>query len=435
MKRHITSYWGWVLCYLLAAALPLVSCYAKNYQVFSAKQLWTSAGVLFLAVGLFSVVYIGFSRGAARLVCRWLKRDALSSEALFDVFVALGAAAVYVRLMLYPLAFAMIRRIGLVPAAAGLVLLLLFALYALIAWRAGWKGASAILAVLILWQGGVWVTTLRSNREGARAIQIPEAEREIYDTIRFHSTPNIYFMVLESYHGSDWLQTYYGFDNSAFTDELSVLGFAVYSNAFANYYVTVQSIHSLFSMNHHYNLQEAGNMDAHGFRPLLSGGEYNPVLSILKNNGYRIDYLLADTYLYFPELAKRHLDTLMIEESNPFHPLATLVWPHRFTDRKVPRYRERLLEELFQDGASESPRFVLMKAGVMHLMTPQWPLPSEAWKRTYVHFFEQENPFLTRLCQAIQDHDPGAIVILAGDHGAFVYSWGWWERTGTPMPS
>ena len=124
----------------------------------------------------------------------------------------------------------------------------------------------------------------------------------------------------------------------------------------------------------------------------------------------------------------------MVAESNPLHPLATLVWPHLITDRVVPDYRKRLLEELFGTGPSASPRFVFMKAGVLHLMTPQWPPPSDDWKKTYVGMFDAENRFLSELCRRIQENDPGAIVILAADHGAFGYSWGWWEQTTDPNP-
>jgi hypothetical protein len=432
MKRCTTLYGSWLLCYLLAATLPLISCYSNNYQVFSAHQLWVSAGVLLLVVFLFSTAYFGLSLVAARLLRRLFGKDRAFSDSLFDVFMSIGAAAVYLRLTLYPLTFALTRRLGLAPGVAGILLLFLFALYALIIWRLRWKGTSILLTVLVLWQGAVWVATLRNEQGDSRTIQIPEAERESYRTVQFQTTPNIYFIVLESYHGSDWLREYYGFDNHDFTDELSRMGYSTYSNVFANYYVTVQSLYATFSMNHHFNLQDAGNMDAHGFRPLLSGGEYNPVLSILKQNGYRIEYMLEDTYLYFPELASRHLDALMIEKSNPFHPLATLAWPHRFTDRKAPRYRERLLESLSEKNKPKAPRFVLMKTGVYHLMTPEWPLPSDRWKEDYVGYLEKENQFLIKLCQSIQKQDPGAVVILAGDHGALGYSWGWWERTGTP---
>ena len=432
MNLRSSPYRGWLLCWWLAAALPLISCYAKNYPIFSARQLSLSAGLLMLAVLAVFTVYHGLARLILRRLARISPRWKAQEVPLFDFAMALGAAAVYLRLTLYPLSFAIVRQMGWTPLAAGLVLLLLFALYALIAWRFLWKGTSALLAVLIAWQGGAWISSLRGEKAESRALQIPDAEREIYDSVRFKTTPNIYFMVLESYHGAARLRDYYGFDNRAFTDGLAGMGFAVYSNVFANYYVTVQSLHATFSMRHHYNLQESGNMDSRGFRALFSGGEYNPVLSILKNNGYRIEYQLADTYLYFPEQARKHLDALMVAESNPLHPLATLVWPHLITDRIVPDYRERLLGELFENGPSASPRFVFMKAGVLHLMTPQWPPPSDSWKKSYVDKFDAENRFLSALCRRIQEKDPGAIVILAADHGAFGYSWGWWDRTEDP---
>lgn len=432
MKLRMSSCRGWLLCWVLAAAVPLISCYAKNHTIFSARQLGLSAGLLLLTVvGVFSV-YHGLARFLLRRLVRFFPRGEEKEGPLFDFAMAFGAAAVYLRLTLYPLAFAMTRQLGWTPLTTGLVLLLLLALYTLIAWRFLWKGSSVLLALLLLWQGGAWIASLRGGQAESRALRIPDAERDIYGSIRFKTTPNIYFVVLESYHGSARLRDYYGFDNSSFTDGLAGLGYSVYSNVFANYYVTVQSLHATFSMRHHYNLQESGNMDSRGFRSLFSGGEYNPVLSILKNNGYRIEYRLADTYLYFPEQARKHLDVLMVAESNPLHPLATLVWPHLITDRVVPDYRKRLLEELFGTGPSASPRFVFMKAGVLHLMTPQWPPPSDDWKKTYVGMFDAENRFLSDLCRRIQEHDPGAIVILAADHGAFGYSWGWWEQTTNP---
>lgn len=346
--------------------------------------------------------------------------------------MALGVAGLYLRLMLYPLTFEMTRIRGYAPVTAGGVLLLLFVLYSLIAWRLNWKGVIAILMAFNLWQGWGWRANVRGHHQSSHALNVSPETKQLHDRLQFQEAPSIYFMVLESYHSADWLRSFYQLDNSAFVDDLTTMGFTVYSNTFANYYVTVQSLYSIFSMAHHYNLQDAGNMDAHGFRPLLSGGVYNPVLEILKNNGYRIEYLLADTYLYFPEMAQRHLDRMFINKNNPFYPLATLVWPIKIEDRTVPNYREHLLEELFKYPEDTTPRFVFMKAGVRHIMTSEWPPPVEKFKKFYTRLFEAENLFLKQFCSLILENDPDAVIILAADHGAFVYSYGWWDRTSNP---
>lgn len=432
MKKRSTSFWGWQFGWLLAAALPLLSCYRKNSQIFSAKQMWLSAGVLFLAVALGAILYSLFARIISSLLQRFLRRQLVFADRVFRILMALGVAGLYLRLMLYPLTFEMTRIRGYAPVTAGGVLVLLFALYSLIAWRLNWKGIITILMAFNLWQGWGWRANVRGHHQSSHALKVSPETKKVYDSIRFKEKPNIYFMVLESYHGADWLQSFCQLDNSAFVDDLTTMGFTVYSNAFANYYVTVQSLYSIFSMAHHYNLQDAGNMDAHGFRPLLSGGVYNPVLEILKNNGYRIEYLLADTYLYFPEMAQRHLDRMFIDKNNPFYPLATLVWPIKIEDRTVPNYREHLLEELFKHTENTTPRFVFMKAGVRHIMTSEWPPPVEKFKKFYTRLFEAENLFLQQFCSLILENDPDAVIILAADHGAFVYSYGWWDRTANP---
>lgn len=62
--------------------------------------------------------------------------------------------------------------------------------------------------------------------------------------------PDIYYIVLDTYSGTDVLQDFYGYDNSAFIDFLKGRGFIVPDTVFSNYPRTALSISSTLDMQY-----------------------------------------------------------------------------------------------------------------------------------------------------------------------------------------
>ena len=64
------------------------------------------------------------------------------------------------------------------------------------------------------------------------------------------TSPDIYYIILDSYSRADMLQTYYGYDNSAFIAQLEALGFYVPPCAQSNYALTALSLSSTLNMDY-----------------------------------------------------------------------------------------------------------------------------------------------------------------------------------------
>jgi len=431
MKRRTgTGLLGWAFACLLAAALAFVEAMRRNYTMFTFRSLFLSGAFLLALALLFGLFWGVVASRIARLVeARRPGRGATCLRWL----MAGGVVAVYMRLAAYSLLFTLVRKSMLPLPVAGAFVFVQAALYWLIAARFGAKGTNLALAGLILFQSALWVRGERALVFGGEAIAARlEEKRPVYDAVRFKETPDIFVIVLESYQSSAWLADYYGFDNRPFEAALAERGFVVNPAAWANYYFTLQSLSSVFLMDHHYQLQEAGNLDGRGCRAMMSSATYNPVLEILKNNGYDIEYWLRMSYLYFPErAAKGGVSRMLVDKSNPLEPLSTLVWPHVIPHEQMAwrDYRPFLLDHLpVQPGPR--PRFVLVKDGLIHQAVEGYPPPREQWKDFHVGLFEKANAFVLSLVDKIVAANPDAVVLLFGDHGAYGLSYGWWDFAG-----
>lgn len=431
MKRQEHGLRGWYGCALLAGAYPLLHFYSRNAQCFLPRQLLQSAGAMFLAVtAIFALgVILGTLALHARTRIGHLPADRIRTG--WALGLATLTAGIYLSLSFQPL-WNTIQARGLPLGVDLLLLLLVLALLASAAWRMGWKGLSGLLVAACAFEGGQWALAARANRELAAHAEIPQAHRDLYAAVRLRATPDIYFVVLEAYHGPGWLQEFYGTDNRPFLDELEALGFHIYSNVHANYQATLASLHATFSMRHHFHAISTGDADSTRTRALIAGADYNPVLSVLKANGYRVKYLLGNHYLCLPEQAEETIDAMVPGESGDFAPLLSIVWPHGPFDENATMdgYREMLLDHAAAPRAGGPPRFVFLKTGLAH--TPRGPHDPEEWKQTYLALLEEENRFLSAFCADLAERNPDAVVLLMGDHGAWGYASRWWSGASDP---
>ncbi|MBN1564625.1 MAG: hypothetical protein JXA10_12340 [Anaerolineae bacterium] len=87
--------------------------------------------------------------------------------------------------------------------------------------------------------------------------------------------PDVYYIILDGYSRADWLETWYGFDNTAFLDELTARGFYVADRSCSNYIQTQLSLPSGLSMAY-INPANAGRLTGG------KGGQY--LRSYIKQN-------------------------------------------------------------------------------------------------------------------------------------------------------
>ena len=102
--------------------------------------------------------------------------------------------------------------------------------------------------------------------------------------------PDIYLLMLEDYPRADTLRRLFGFDNSAFLDNLTAYGFSVAGNSSSNYMYTSLNLAALFHMQYLADLPafrswQAGQSAAPSLRELIN---HNPVFDHLRSAGYAI---------------------------------------------------------------------------------------------------------------------------------------------------
>ncbi len=95
-------------------------------------------------------------------------------------------------------------------------------------------------------------------------------------------TPDIYYIILDSYTRQDELMQRYGFDNSAFISELKDIGFYTADCSFTNYPYTSGSMAATLNMDYLYNTttepEDSGDQD-----PIYRLIQKNRVREILEN--------------------------------------------------------------------------------------------------------------------------------------------------------
>ena len=100
--------------------------------------------------------------------------------------------------------------------------------------------------------------------------------------------PDIYYIILDSYARNDALADQFGFDNSAFFDELESRGFYVVSRATSNYTYMIHSTPSI--LNLHY-LDALGDRVPEAHDDLLNVVRFHATGSILQDLGYTYIHL------------------------------------------------------------------------------------------------------------------------------------------------
>ncbi len=229
---------------------------------------------------------------------------------------------------------------------------------------------------------------------------------------------SIYFLVYEAYTANETLE-HYGYDNSFQTNRLKELGFQVYEGAYSVSTPTINSIARVFSLD----------LSLPCSRDFITGR--NPVKAALKQAGYTTYHIAQSDYMY------RNVE----DESQ-------IYWDHPFpaggTDRDAAVFFSRvILQGEFSDDQSLKgvgyDRFLRHKRQVLsqdpelrflysHSKVPGHgpsrvgisPDQEEKYQAQYIKELAKANKEMRRDIQTILEHDPGAIIILAGDHGPYL---------------
>ena len=244
--------------------------------------------------------------------------------------------------------------------------------------------------------------------------------------------PNIYFLILESYHGSQALEQLYGFDNSGFLNDLVQNNFTVYENIYATRPVTRLSLLSIFTLSNTTELYDREYL----LDGCLSGKAHCKVLDILKANGYEIKNKFANNYLvhdYFdiPNKNKFLCNTLF---SKQYPQYFSKCFYKDYQYKTVDDYNADLIKTLNNLDDKSAPYMFITKIGGItedfktysggvahipnHLRHTDKVELIQNFKAAYVEELKKENVALMQIISAITTKDPNAMIIMFGDHGA-----------------
>lgn len=225
--------------------------------------------------------------------------------------------------------------------------------------------------------------------------------------IVFKERPNIYFIQPDGYANAGNLKSeLYNFDNSEFNSFLDTTGFKIYKDFRSNYFSTLLSNSSAFSMKHHYS---APYIEKYGARDVIIGD--NAVLDILKRNKYQTYFYTERPYLLI------NRPTMGFDHSN-FNYSEMSYFMDGWSSYR--NYFNELTNTISNNTKAGNFYFIeSFDPGHIHNYE-QHSQGVEGERARYLRKLKRANVFLTKLVTHINKNDPDAIVIIGADHGGYV---------------
>jgi len=237
-------------------------------------------------------------------------------------------------------------------------------------------------------------------------------QADTIDSVVFKKQPNIYLIQPDGYANFTELKNKtYDFDNAEFEYYLAKNKFKIYNNFRSNYYSTLSSNASLFTMKHHYysSFKKSSN-EVFKAREIIVGD--NPVLSIFKNNNYKTHFIAETPYLIAnkPEVMYDY-SNIDVDEV-PFF-------------SKGFDYNRDVIDDLktafTKEFKSSNNFYFIQKILPGHVSTYKNQSKGKTKEREiYIERLGWANTWLEDIIAEINEHDPNGLVIILADHGGFV---------------
>lgn len=264
---------------------------------------------------------------------------------------------------------------------------------------------------------------------------------------------DIYFILLDGYPRHDVIERVFGWDNSAFLDQLRGQGFEVGATSSANYLFTPFSVGSMWHMQHIPDIPE--------MQPVLRGEvafeptvrrmfNHNRSFELLRQHGYRIvtvappweDVALRSADEYVDNGGINEFETSLVERTAVDRALRTVAPDVLFQqERDRASFAFEQIDRLSAQQA-DGPRFVIVHVVIPHMPAVFGP-EGEPVRMPYQQFFwvdsapqrgmeqaEFERLALGQLqyvsgrivpaIDRLVANDPQAVVVVFGDHGSGV---------------
>ncbi len=304
---------------------------------------------------------------------------------------------------------------------------------------------------------------------GAHAVRTARAAASLEraaatDTTPAASLPDVYILVLDSYARADVLQSFFGYDNRPFLDELKQMGFTIAECSAANYQTTEYSLASMLNFEYMQTFADYfGGIDGKNgdmLPPLIKDSQVRQRLEALGysvtafESGYAFtDWWGSDTFY-----APGENDKLITTGLHPFEALLLKTTAASLLlDSQIPLFGDRIKKSAnfpytahinnVELALSKLPTLPLQpspKLVFAHLIVPHKPMVFKAdgsiqtdenyyanegdpvnleyFQRGYVNQVAFINARLLPILRwIIQDSQTPPVIVLIGDHG---YAWG-----------
>lgn len=296
---------------------------------------------------------------------------------------------------------------------------------------------NVLLIVLIALDLGQWLFVKRS----ADATHISQLAYSGCDTC---DKPDIYFIIADEYLGNKTLKEQFGFDNSAFENELRTRGFHIINDSRSNYNFTPYSIASILNMDYLSGITEKSN-DNKNRNICYSLINRNALTRFLSSQGYSfVNHSLFDfsgqptevntMFFLTKEKLITHQTLLGRMDRDIRFNLVTRFKIQSEISRVTMGTLEnnlKLINDTYTTLNSEAatPRFVYT-----HLMMPHYPYyfnhqgrpypldslveGNQVNKQQYIEYLQYCNKkFLNLLDSLVHGSSKPPIVVFMGDHG------------------
>lgn len=238
--------------------------------------------------------------------------------------------------------------------------------------------------------------------------------------------PNIYLILMESICSADVLKLIYGMNNSILPKIFDKYNFTKYNNIFSNAHDTFSALCSLYDMNYSFIANIGLDPDAR-----LDFLLYD----ILRKNGYIIRttdnaYFLHKRSMHQVDRSPFDVPFLARFMLRYFAPLtAKSAMLRHLTGAFDPMFEHpsdadgKLLKTWLSEQPGDHPFFTFMRIGADH--SPH--LGGYDWRKAdtfldyYRHRYLKGMEQIALSIDAITEHDPNALIIAVGDHGACRY--------------
>ncbi len=251
--------------------------------------------------------------------------------------------------------------------------------------------------------------------------------------ISFRETPNLYFVSFDAMAPRALLKKYLGLETTKFHDLFDV-SFRRFPNFFANAVKTKNSLNIVLALDVDAYAAQRKELSAMGYDPdpqLFSGRNPSNLLGILHGNGYETTSIYRDGH--FGHEKGKYINNYIISSNEIVCSLLDAAirdfsfWGYcRLAGKGVDMLSRQALsvERITKVNADDKPQFVMA-----HLYAPGHVDKSfryddaeqiEAFRRGYIKRSEWAARYLDLIIRHLEENDPGAILLVYGDHGPFL---------------